>query len=243
MSITILTLAIGKDYCKSLEQAFESKRAYATKHGYTYIEAGEEWWDRNRPIAWSKVPFIIAQLEKLPDGAIVWQSDADVLITNPDLKKMAHNLYKQFNELTIGARVPNYTLETGIEFNKFLGKAVYLHFYDPSNMNCISEIGAIRKLNDKYGPFVEIVTIYPTPQAPLNATELRNLKALTTNKFALPENHPIWDDLKIKTFPYYILLDEQLNIKSMPALAPSPNGLYETIEKTFYDIKRKKENH
>ncbi|NBR13622.1 MAG: hypothetical protein EBQ94_07245 [Flavobacteriales bacterium] len=163
--------------------------------------------------------------------------------TNPDLKKMAHNLYKQFNELTIGARVPNYTLETGIEFNKFLGKAVYLHFYDPSNMNCISEIGAIRKLNDKYGAFVEIVTIYPTPQAPLNATELRNLKALTTNKFALPENHPIWDDLKIKTFPYYILLDEQLNIKSMPALAPSPNGLYETIEKTFYDIKRKKENH
>jgi hypothetical protein len=49
--------------------------------------------------------------------------------------------------------------------------------------------------------------------------------------------------LKIKTFPYYILLDEQLNIKSMPALAPSPNGLYETIEKTFYDITRKKENH
>ena len=92
MSITILTLAIGKDYCKSLEQAFESKRAYATKHGYTYIEAGEEWWDRNRPIAWSKVPFIIAQLEKLPDGAIVWQSDADVLITNPDLKIEDHVL-------------------------------------------------------------------------------------------------------------------------------------------------------
>jgi hypothetical protein len=39
------------------------------------------------------------------------------------------------------------------------------------------------------------------------------------------------------------LVDEQLTIKNMPALAPSPNGLYETIEKTFYDIKRKKENN
>jgi hypothetical protein len=92
MSITILTLAIGKDYRKSLEKAFESKRAYAAKHGYTYIQAGEEWWDRERPIAWSKVPFIIAQLEKLPEGALVWQSDADVLITNPTLKLEDHVL-------------------------------------------------------------------------------------------------------------------------------------------------------
>jgi hypothetical protein len=78
---------------------------------------------------------------------------------------------------------------------------------------------------------------------PLNATAERNLNALTTKKFPLSEKHPIWDDLKIKTFPYYVLLDEQLTIKSTPAIAPSPNGLYETIEKTFYDIKRKKENH
>ena len=91
-SITILTLAIGNDYRKSLEKAFESKRIYAKKHGYTYVQAGEEWWDRRRPIAWSKVPFIIDQLSKLPEGALVWQSDADVLITNLDLKLEQHVL-------------------------------------------------------------------------------------------------------------------------------------------------------
>lgn len=92
MTLTILTLAIGADYRKSLDKAFESKRAYAAKHGYTYVEAAEEWWDRNRPIAWSKVPFIIDQLNKLPEGALVWQSDADVLITNSDLTIEDHVL-------------------------------------------------------------------------------------------------------------------------------------------------------
>jgi hypothetical protein len=84
--LTILTLAIGVDYRKSLAKALESKNAYAARHGYNYIEGNEAWWDRTRPIAWSKVPFIIEQLSKLPEGALVWQSDADVLITNPNMK-------------------------------------------------------------------------------------------------------------------------------------------------------------
>ena len=92
MTLTILTLAIGKDYRNSLMKALESKREYASRNTYTYIEADETWWDRNRPIAWSKVPFIINILNKLPDGAIVWQSDADVLITNLDLKIEDHVL-------------------------------------------------------------------------------------------------------------------------------------------------------
>jgi len=90
MPITILTLAIGVDYCKSLEKALKRKEAYAKKHGYNYIQAGEEHWDRKRPIAWSKVPFIIDILSKLPEGALVWQSDADVYITNPSLTLESH---------------------------------------------------------------------------------------------------------------------------------------------------------
>ena len=88
----ILTLAIGADYRKSLKKALESKRLYAEKHGYTYIQGGEEYWDRHRPIAWSKVGFLLNTLNKLPDGALVWLSDADVLITNPSLKIEDHVL-------------------------------------------------------------------------------------------------------------------------------------------------------
>jgi hypothetical protein len=90
--VTILTLAIGKDYCKSLEKALQSKETYAKKHGYTYIQGNESSWDRERPISWSKVPFLLKHLDSLPDGSIVWMSDADVLMTNMDLRLEDHVL-------------------------------------------------------------------------------------------------------------------------------------------------------
>lgn len=90
--VHILTLAIGKDYCKSLEKALASKVEYAKKHGYTYIQGDESSWDRDRPISWSKVIFLLKHLETLKDGEIVWMSDADVLITNMSLSIEDHVL-------------------------------------------------------------------------------------------------------------------------------------------------------
>lgn len=87
LRICILTLVIGADYRRGLEKALASKRAYAERHGYTYIELGEEWWDRDRPIAWSKVPAWIHYSELTDSSAwdYIWISDADVYITNMDL--------------------------------------------------------------------------------------------------------------------------------------------------------------
>jgi len=90
--ITILTLAIGHDYCKGLKDCLDSKRIYASKHGYNYIQGGENYWDRDRPIAWSKIPFILSVLENLEENSIVWLSDADVLITNYMLSIESHIL-------------------------------------------------------------------------------------------------------------------------------------------------------
>jgi hypothetical protein len=88
----ILTLAIGNDYRKCLQKGLQSKQIYSDKHGYTYIQGNEESWDRNRPISWSKVPFLLSWLEKLPEGEIVWLSDADVLITNLGIRFEDHVL-------------------------------------------------------------------------------------------------------------------------------------------------------
>ena len=88
----ILTLAIGADYRKALEKALASKVFYAKKHGYTYIQGDEADWDRERPISWSKVPFLLKHLKSMPEGEIVWLSDADVFLTNPDLRMEDHVL-------------------------------------------------------------------------------------------------------------------------------------------------------
>ena len=79
-------MVIGADFAKGLDKLLKTKKAYAERHGYTYIQGGEEFWNRTKPIPWSKVPFVLDVLSKLPEGALVWLSDADVLITNPDLR-------------------------------------------------------------------------------------------------------------------------------------------------------------
>ncbi len=86
----ILTLAIGADYRKALEKALASKKTYAEKHKYTYIQGNESDWDRERPISWSKVPFLLRNLKNIPENALVWLSDADVFITNMDLQLETH---------------------------------------------------------------------------------------------------------------------------------------------------------
>lgn len=86
----ILTLAIGEDFRNKLHRALQSKRDYCNKHGYEFIIGNEQFWDRNRPIAWSKVPFLLSVLEQCEENEILFLSDADVYITNMNLRIEEH---------------------------------------------------------------------------------------------------------------------------------------------------------
>jgi len=88
--VTITTLVIGADYTRSLKTCLDSKVNYANKHGYQYIQGSETFWDRTKPIAWSKIPFLLNVCATLEEGAIIWQSDADVLITNDEFRLEDH---------------------------------------------------------------------------------------------------------------------------------------------------------
>jgi hypothetical protein len=92
MRILVLTLAIGADYKKNLVKALESKRAYCARHGYEYIQAEEESWDRTRSIAWSKVKVWKKYAAMKDKYDYIWISDADVYITNLNLKLEDHVL-------------------------------------------------------------------------------------------------------------------------------------------------------
>jgi hypothetical protein len=89
--IAVICLAIGEDYRKSLSKCLDSKREYCLKHGYDYFEFHEECWNRDRPIAWSKVP-VWKDFCKKNEYDYIWISDADVYITNMDIKLEDHIL-------------------------------------------------------------------------------------------------------------------------------------------------------
>jgi hypothetical protein len=80
----ILTLAIGEDFRKSLSKALDSKKKYCETRGYKYILGDEKYWDREKPIPWSKIPFLLDILKNSDDGEFIFMSDADVYITNMD---------------------------------------------------------------------------------------------------------------------------------------------------------------
>ncbi len=164
------------------------------------------------------------------------------LLSNENLRTIARNILFRYNELKVGQKMKDYKLNPAISLNLYQGKHIYLHFFDPNNQKCLSEIAALKKLNEKYSKYIQFVTIFQDKGGVSSIVEQRNLDAIIWDKFSLNSSHEIWSDLKVNSFPYYILLDNSLVLISAPALAPSPNGNYETIEKTMYDIKRSLED-
>jgi hypothetical protein len=87
--IAIITMVIGADFAKAMEPGIQTKRNYAQKHGYDLHIGGKEVWDRSRPIPWSKLLYIQKFIDMY--DYLFW-SDADVIITNPDISLITHVL-------------------------------------------------------------------------------------------------------------------------------------------------------
>jgi hypothetical protein len=88
----ITTVIVGADNIPSLQECIRSKRHYADKHEYTFLAGGNKFWDRRKPISWSKIPFLLDVCSRVPDGTLIWQSDINVLVTNPELTIEDHLL-------------------------------------------------------------------------------------------------------------------------------------------------------
>jgi hypothetical protein len=150
---------------------------------------------------------------------------------------ISNELLSLFKLMQIGMKAPDYTFSSTKNFYQYKGKWIYLHVFDPSNERCITEISALKKLHLKYGNTFQFITIYRSKEL-YTKSEQRNLDALTWDKFSLDQNHEIWKSLQLTSYPMYILFDSNLVLHSSPALSPTPNGRYETIEKVFRTVER-----
>jgi hypothetical protein len=152
-------------------------------------------------------------------------------------QRIANELLSLFKQMQIGMQAPDYVLSTSKHFYQYKDKWVYLHVFDPSNERCITEISALKKLELTYGKSFQFVTIYPS-KVSYTKSEQRNLDALTWDTFPIDQNHEIWKSLQLSSYPMYMLFDSNLVLHSSPALSPTPNGKYETIEKVFRTLER-----
>ena len=154
---------------------------------------------------------------------------------------IAKNSLLKKDEIKIGDIFPNIELDIKNKYSLQMmkGKPIYIHCFDPKNQKSISEISALLKLNEKYEKYINIISVYSKPKEYFSISEQRNLDLIKWRKFELEPSEKSWKILNIPSFPYYLFLDKDLVLLASPALSPSPNGSYETIERIFYDIKRK----
>lgn len=153
-------------------------------------------------------------------------------------KIIAENLIEEFYTIIEGDPLPIMNLTQDTQLKPALNKFLYIHFFDPENPSSLSETSALRRLFEKYNSHVEFVSIYLNQGILLSDFAGRVINGVKWNVFALDYGHPIWKSLNIGSFPYYILVKNDLKIVGLPALGPTPNGVYETIEKTFHDIQK-----
>ena len=148
----------------------------------------------------------------------------------------AQSIYSKYNYLDAGDKIPNYKLDQ-IKIIELSNKPIYIQFFNPSNKKCIAELAAMKKLYKNYGNYINFVTIYESKKSFSNS-EKTYIDQIQWNKTSVEKDHPIWKDLGVIEFPYYVYILPNLIIGDVNALSPSPNGKYETIEKTLFEYKR-----
>lgn len=154
---------------------------------------------------------------------------------------IAKNLRKRLTDLVPGAKAPDFVLaETGKPTKtlfEFSGSYIYLHVIDPNNSESVKELELLEGLHTTYQDYVKFVTIYRTNDS-IDQKGLARVKKLKWDVFGIAPGNSLWKNYQIEAFPHYVLIDATGNIVASPALGPTPNGNYETIDKTFFALKK-----
>lgn len=154
--------------------------------------------------------------------------------------EIAKNLRDRLLELVPGGEAPDFVLSSAQSpktLADFKGKHLYLHFFDPNSVNNQKEISLLRNYVEKYSHCVKIVTVYKESDVSTDAAK-EKLNEIGWDKYELPASNSIWKNYRIETFPQYCLIDAMGYIVASPALGPTPNGQYETIDQTFFQLQK-----
>lgn len=160
--------------------------------------------------------------------------------------KIARNVLKYENKLKVGSEAPlfSWTESNGetVNLRSLRGKHVYLQFWASWNKPSLQEIQIIKQLKEKYGKYVTFVSISldADPKAYEEFMQ-HNAKVLDWHFGHYNGDSQILDDYNLRNVPIYFLLDDRGRIKQAPALTPSPNGTYKSIDETFFYLKKKLE--
>lgn len=154
---------------------------------------------------------------------------------------IATNLKRRLTDLVPGVKAPSFFLSyadgTAKTLANFEGGHLYLHFFQPNSLENRKELGLLKEMHKRYSEQIQFVTIYQQTDT-LSTEGKKAIESITWDAVGISDDNTIWKNYQVKSFPHYVLIDALGNIVMSPALGPTPNGEYQTIDLTFFDIQK-----
>ena len=160
-------------------------------------------------------------------------------------QEIAKNLKHRITSLVPGGKAPDVVfMEEGKDTKTLFAyrkKHLYIHFFNPESENSKKEIPLLIEEFDKYKDYVTFVSVYKKDKE-LSESAQELINRMNWEVYGMSETSSVWKKYQIEAFPQYTLIDAAGYIVASPALGPLPNGQYETIDKTFFYLKKALEN-
>lgn len=154
---------------------------------------------------------------------------------------IAANITTRLLELTPGGKAPDFSvLGSGKTYtlSGFATKHLYLFFVSASNVECQKQMELLVPIYQRYLNYANfLMVIRDDGRADIDDVEAFR-KSLPWESVVVNEQHPILKAYQVINVPYYVLVDPVGGVVAAPALGPTPNGQYETIDKTLFQIKK-----
>lgn len=155
---------------------------------------------------------------------------------------IARNLIDKLSEILPGSKAPRFEQklfkkEEVKTLESYQGKHLYLQFVDLSIKECEKEITLLKGLYNTYKSDINVITLVKKQKHYTKKQETL-LNEISWDKFEVETNDSILKKYKIQAYPSYVLIDAYGYVVAAPALRPTPNGKYETIDKSFYYIQK-----
>jgi peroxiredoxin len=149
-------------------------------------------------------------------------------------REIAKNLVYMLTRYQSGKPAPDFALPDSwgdtIRLSSYRNKIVYLHFFTTWNTSSLEEMQMMRKLYEKYSGNVQFISICCDRQY------MKLYHFSRENTYPWPMLHfnndyDLLESFGVKTYPYFILIDEKGNFLVNPSESPSGN-----IEARFLNV-------
>jgi len=166
----------------------------------------------------------------------------------PENKAIATSLHHILTRLEPGYKAPDFNListkDDTISLEDFKGKYVYLDFFHTQSSPAITEKLLIPDLKEKYGKYIEFVSISLDDKAEDLDAYLKDNPAYNWTFASYQGDVSLLDEYDVRSLPSYYLIGPDGRMIDPNALRPapiSPGAEYSTIDRTFWAIKKKLE--